>query len=224
MSLIVLDCETIPGKADWIKEDIAASIQPPGNIKKQETLDKWYEEKKPLLMDEKYHKCGLDAATGEILCIGMQIDDESPGVIDGFHLEGGLSERVVLLDFVTLLEDTYRRDRRAPTFAGHNIIAFDLPYIWRRCMVHGIELPRWYPTPSELKPWSDTVFDTMIAWAGQRGSISLDKLCKALGIQGKDGIDGSMVYQMYLDGKLDEISEYCLDDVRMTKAVVDRLR
>jgi predicted PolB exonuclease-like 3'-5' exonuclease len=37
-------------------------------------------------------------------------------------------------------------------------------------------------------------------------------------------MDGSNVYQMWKDGKRDEIDEYCKDDVRATKALYDRIK
>ena len=64
------------------------------------------------------------------------------------------------------------------------------------------------------------MFDTMTAWAGARGTISLDNLCAALGIPGKgDGFDGSQVAQAWADGRHDEIAQYCRDDVQRVRAV-----
>jgi len=59
----------------------------------------------------------------------------------------------------------------------------------------------------------------MLKWAGYRGTVSLDNLAKYFGYTGKDGVDGSMVAQMWADGKHDEIAEYCVSDVLLTKSI-----
>jgi predicted PolB exonuclease-like 3'-5' exonuclease len=46
--------------------------------------------------------------------------------------------------------------------------------------------------------------------------ISFDNLSKYLGFKGKDGMDGSKVYDYFIAGKLNEIYEYCIDDVNGT--------
>ena len=52
MKIITLDIETIPGQNDWIRGQIASTIKPPGNISRQETIDKWWEEKAGTVIDE----------------------------------------------------------------------------------------------------------------------------------------------------------------------------
>lgn len=212
--IITIDIETKPGKPDWIKSDIEENLHPPGNIKKQETIDSWWQDKAPVIAEEEYHSAGLDAATGEIICIGCKIDDNETHVYTG-------TEYDVIEDFFCQLLSLGTRTPIA--FAGHNVKSFDLPYIWRRAKVLGITIPRVFPAPLDIKPWSEDILDTMTLWAGQRDRISLDKLCKVFGIPGKDDVDGSMVWQMYQDGKIEEIAEYCKSDVDKTYEVLQRL-
>jgi hypothetical protein len=50
--------------------------------------------------------------------------------------------------------------------------------------------------------------------------VSLDKIAKFLGLEGKeDGIDGSKVYDMWLEGQLEKIENYCRDDVELVREV-----
>ena len=87
---------------------------------------------------------------------------------------------------------------RRPIFVGHNLVNFDLPFIYRRAVILGIQPPAFLPiNPS---PFNEYVFDTMLQWAGSKGRISMQNLCEALGIPGKetDGdIDGSKVTDFY---------------------------
>jgi hypothetical protein len=219
MSIITIDIETVPGHESWIKDDIVKTIAPPGNIKKPESKAAWMKDKAPAAIEEKYHSCGLNAATGEIICIGYKVDTDEDGIFD--YRWG--SETNILFGFFRLIDRVTKEARRPVTLVGHNLIAFDMPYIYRRALVNSIRPPSCIKPPADLKAWSDGMFDTMIEWSGIRDKISLDKLCKVLGIEGKTGMDGSMVYQAYLDGKLDEISEYCQHDVEITRAIYDRL-
>ena len=54
--------------------------------------------------------------------------------------------------------------------------------------------------------------------------VSLDNLCKFFGFEGKGDIDGSQVYPMYKEGKIEEIAEYCRQDVIKTRKLEKILR
>ena len=47
MMKIYLDIETIPGQSPELKTEIAATIKPPGSMKKAETIARWEAEEKP---------------------------------------------------------------------------------------------------------------------------------------------------------------------------------
>ena len=66
----------------------------------------------------------------------------------------------------------------------------------------------------------------MAAWAGKRGTIGLDKLCKALSVPTPkgDGMDGSQVFDAWLAGELDRIAKYNAADVVATRAIWHRLQ
>jgi len=49
MNKLFLDLETCNATSDIAKELIAENINPPGTIKKPESLLKWHDEKKPKL-------------------------------------------------------------------------------------------------------------------------------------------------------------------------------
>lgn len=210
---IYLDIETIPGDRPGLRDEIAASITPPGNISKAETIAAWERDKKPGLIEEAYSKTGLDGATGQIICIGFAKDSGTAEAIHG-------AEADVIAGFFGWLDAVFNPNDR-PLWIGHNVAAFDMKYIWQRAIVNGIKPPRYLPR--NPKPWDETVFDTMTQWAGPGNRISLDKLCKALGIDGKGEVSGKDVWPMYRAGKLAEIAEYCKSDVETTRKVYKRL-
>jgi hypothetical protein len=108
------------------------------------------------------------------------------------------------------------------TIVGHNVIAFDIRFIWQRAIVLGVRVPSWFPR--DPAPWSGVVFDTMTAFAGARGTIGMDRLSRALGFPGKGDVDGSMVAGMWAAGKYEEIAAYCRSDIERTREIHRRMQ
>jgi predicted PolB exonuclease-like 3'-5' exonuclease len=127
-------------------------------------------------------------------------------------------EKESLLQFLEFMKDF---DCDTDEIVGHNLLGFDLPFIFQRCLVNGIV----------AKPLVDLgeyrvrgVFDTMHAWwLGAKRHVSLDDIAWALGIESSKTAtaEGSKVFELYQAGKLAEIREYNLNDVRVTRKVYE---
>jgi len=242
---ITIDIETIPAQRPDVMAEIReqkqadldaaiAAIKVPGNYKKQETIDEWLANEKPKhaqalrdafesSVDEAYRKTGLDGAFGQICVIGCAFDNEDPITI---FRDDWLDESGVLQDFNCLLTD---RVSHSDTFntcvIGHNVIGFDLRFLFQRHIVRKIK-PHFVIVRSvQAKPWEpEKVFDTMIQWSGAGNRISLDKLCKALEIPSPKGdIDGSKVWDAVKDGRLHDVAAYCARDVSATRKAFLRM-
>jgi len=183
--------------------------------------------------EERQYQLGSFAATsGRILSIAVQL-----GSIPGFELDGvtpnhgeyafGIDEQgneqneaQALRDFLNLMSDF---DAECDLLVGHNVINFDLPFIFQRCLVNNIA----------VKPFIDLsefrvqgVYDTMRGWwLGARKPVALDDLAWALGIESSktSEVEGSRVFELYQAGKLAQIREYNLNDVRVTRKVYERM-
>ena len=182
--------------------------------------------------EERCYQLGsLSAASGRILSIavhagpiaGIDLGVELPHSEHVFGIdEDGLEqdEKKSLLAFLDLMKDF---DCETDELVGHNLIGFDLPFIFQRCLVHCIS----------AKPLVDLsefrvrgVFDTMHHWwLGAKRFVSLDDVAWALGIESSKTAtaEGSKVFDLYQDGKLEEIREYNLNDVRVTRKVYERM-
>lgn len=215
-NFLYLDIETIPtADADRIAE-IAATITCPGNITKPESITAWEAEKKPKLVEEAVAKTSFSGAYGKVCCIGWAWGEEQArSVHDGNTIAHGGEAGTIraTFDCITQAAPQYG----LTTIVGHYVANFDLRFLMQRAIVLGVRLPSWFPR--DPKPWAKDVFDTMAAWAGPKDSISLDNLCKVLGIPGKDGVDGSMVAGMWQRGEFDAIAEYCRADVERVRNV-----
>ena len=100
---------------------------------------------------------------------------------------------------------------------AHNGKEFDFPYIARRAIVHGLNLPKILDIAG-TKPWEtkDQLLDTLQLWkfGDYKHYTSLSLLCELFNIPTpKDDIDGSQVARVYWeDNDLDRIVRYCEKD------------
>ena len=220
MATIILDCETLPSQRDWARDELAASIRPPGTIKKAETLAAWERDDKPVAVEDAWLKTSFDGALGQLCVIGWAVDDGEPQSLQVDDLSRE-SERKVLAGFFDAVRGVhYGNSGQRPLIVGHNL-PFDLGMLWKRAFVLGVKPPLWLPR--DPKPWSESVFDTMSYFAGVKDRISLDRLCRVLGIEGKTGMTGADVWPAVRDGRISEVAAYCRHDVLITRAVYRRL-
>jgi hypothetical protein len=216
---IYLDLETIPTDRAAVRDYIAATITPPGTMKKAETIAAWVKDDKPAAIEEAVNRTSLDGAFGRVFCIGWAVDDDAPTSLYG------MNEPTILEAFAAVLHDMPVSERFSTTIIGHNVAAFDLRFLVQRYIVNGIRPPFVIAKAAEAKPWEkSTVYDTMVQWAGAGNRVSLDKLCLALGIESPKGeLDGSKVWQWVQDGKHEEVAAYCERDVAAAREVHRRM-
>lgn len=213
---LYLDIETIPSQSPEVHARIAEGITPPGNISKAETIAAWEAEKKPALIKEAIAKTALDGSVGSICCIGMAVDDRPAAA----NVSG--DERGLINQFLDWCETRISASSNIyPIIVGHNVVNFDIRFIWQRAIILGIRMPAWFPR--DPKPWGNDCFDTMTAFAGARNTIGMDRLCLALGMEGKGDIDGSMIGDLWAAGEHDRIQEYCRADVERTREIHRRM-
>jgi predicted PolB exonuclease-like 3'-5' exonuclease len=192
MKICFLDIETVPTDR---------SLEENGLLEPQIQLDE----------AELLKKLSLSAVTAKIICICYAV--EPPVGCEVQALQG--EETEIINAFWKLAAD-------CNLFVGHNILDFDLRFIYQRSIIHQIK-------PSRDLPFARfrnaPIYDTMQEWSKWgREHASLDTLSKALSIPSpKESLDGSKVYPYYRAGKLAEIVEYCKRDVDSTRQVYRRL-
>lgn len=246
ISHLYLDIETIPAQRpdvlDEIRateqkalDDAIASVKPPSNYG-AEAAAKWMAEKGQkqiddlttayqATVDEAYRKTGLDGAFGQIAVVSFAHNDGEPVKLWSANWNRPASEVVVLTCLNEALHDSIPANAMFTLqVIGHNVSAFDLRFLVQRSIVNGVRPHQALARAAQAKPWeTEKVFDTMVQWAGVGRTISLDKLCRALGLPAKGDIDGSKVWDYVKAGRIAEVADYCADDVRKVRAVHQRM-
>lgn len=218
--IITLDIETCPAQDPKVREEIAATIKPPANYTKPETIAKWMEENKEAETETAWRKTSFDGAYGHICVIGVALDDAAPVAIysENWHQDEASCLRNL---FMTVDAWCAASPNVRPVFVGHNLVEFDFRFIFQRAVVLGVKPSRHLPL--HAKPWDDSVFDTMTRWSGLKVGGSLNKITKALGLEGKGDIDGSKVWDYVRDGRIAEVAEYCKRDIELTRSLYRRM-
>lgn len=219
---LFFDIETIPDQSDGAIEKYIALVKPPGQYKKQESIDAWMEENAAAAAVENWKKSALHGIGGQICSISWTFGDDEPvGVV-------GDERDVILTFFLAIEEQVHAGEGAFPTirWIGHNILGFDLRFLFQRCVIRDIAPP--VHLPMDARQGSDKVYDTMEAWAGWKGYVKQDALLEALGIDmGADedvaGVDGSMVWDLYQSGQLERILKYNKLDVAKARALYRRM-
>ena len=165
-----------------------------------------------------YERAGIYAEFGKIICISCGVitgvGKEKKLLIKSFY---GDNETLLLQQFVDMLNRWCAGEEKF--LCAHNGKEFDFPYISRRMVINGLEIPFILRTAGK-KPWEVTHLDTMELWkfGDFKNFTSLVLLTQALGIPSpKDDIDGSMVGEIYWgadrEAGIKRITEYCQKDV-----------
>lgn len=202
MSWVSLDIETVGADVDTIPDPI---------------LDKLVATAERAGHEGRF---ALSPFTGRVIVVGMQFSDNHRAVlIEG---EGGWEEKIDDMDEFLgtekeILVATWSLlSRKSPRVITYNGRSFDIPFLRNRSIVHGVRPSRDLLGSRYVTREHFDVLEYLTAFGSVRPAPSFDLACWSLGIESPKGggIDGSKVGEFYNAGKIDEIAEYCLRDVR----------
>jgi hypothetical protein len=200
---VFLDAETLPPERD----------------------DPLVREKYPDCTDEDFRGLALNPEYGRLLCIGLIVECGGSVIHRGvlgrdrvtkqFHLDEGRTLR----SFWKLLACF---DPRRDLLVGFNLLDFDLHYICTRSVIRRVRpsisvcFARYRAAP---------VFDCMWEFTHWRHRIKLVEVARVLGLESpkQDGLDGSRVYDLFVEGRHSEIADYVMRDCECARAIYRRL-
>jgi len=130
-------------------------------------------------------------------------------------------------------------EKFTPQLISWNGGGFDLPVLHYRGLINGAVAPRYwemgegdYRDARDFK-WNNYIgryhmrhLDLMdlLAMYQPRASAPLDQLAKLMGLPGKQSMAGDAVWPAWLDGRIDDIRDYCETDVVNTYLVYLRFQ
>ncbi len=228
---LFLDIETLPDSAvvgmplhgrppGWSPQPVG---EPPSNYKSAEAIHGWQVRELQKQSDnawKDYANRALSPMTGRIACIGYAVD-HTPSATFGC----GDDEREALM----LLDELIVKLGGSVQIVGHNIKAFDVPYLRLRALAH--DMPVLARRLSPGKKWGDKIIDTCELWPASNGrqygkvdgSAKLSDVCAFLGIRRNEQIMGNQVFAAYVAGKMDQIAHHCREDIDDTRSLFLRL-
>ena len=215
--ILFLDIETVPQHESFDMLD--------DDFKKLYADKTRYLRKEEHTPEEYYDRAGIWAEFGKIVCISVGYF-KNTGDGKRFRTTSFFGEEEeLLIQFKNLIETHFNSSRHL--LCAHNGKEFDFPYIARRMIIHGIELP-YKLNLFGKKPWEVPHLDTLDLWkfGDYKHYTSLKLLTKILGIPSpKDDIDGSQVRSVfYEEGDIDRIVVYCEKDTVAVAQILLRLR
>lgn len=216
-NILFLDIETVPETQCF--SDLDEAKQQLWEAKSQ------YQRKDEFTAEEFYERAGIWAEFGKIICISVGYftfqGENRKFRTTSFH---GV-EIKILKDFRNLIISHFSQAKHL--LCAHNGKEFDFPYIARRMIIHGIELP-YKLNLFGKKPWEVPHLDTLELWkfGDYKTYTSLKLLTNVLGIPSpKDDIDGSEVYRVYYEEHdIDRIVTYCEKDTVAVAQIFLKLR
>ncbi len=173
-------------------------------------------------------KAGIYSEFAKVVCVSVGFFVTHKQEIKGFRTKTFVDndEQLLLDGFISLLQSHFDKPKKQ-AICGHNIKEFDIPFLCRRMIIHGLKVPKMMDIAGK-KPWEvDHLLDTLIMWrfGDYKNYTSLRLMAAVLGIPSpKEDIDGSMVHLTYWQRQeLSRIVTYCERDVYTTALVYLKL-
>lgn len=209
---VFIDIETIPGG----EMPPMSEVSPPGNMKKADTIKKWFAEQGKAAQEKLWRGQSLLSLKGRIICIGFAVGNNPIEALCWDNEEDLIRAFWERVKSQNEFSDNIR-------WVGFNIKSFDLNWLYHRAVKYGmkdlaIQISR--------KRYADSIVDIRELWNGAdyQAKGKADEIAAFLGTERKTpGIDGSKVFGLWKAGKLSEIAGYCDQDVAQIRAQFGKL-
>jgi hypothetical protein len=205
----IFDIETGPLPIEQLVH-VMPTFEAPSNWKDDEKIKAKIAEQESKWFD----RAALDARTGEVLAIGLSksVEGESETIILD---RNQFTECELLSQFWDMVSE-YRSKR----WIGFNIFNFDLPFLMRRSLFHGV-------TPglqlSNSRYFDPRFIDIMNLWqcGNREQTINLNSLAKFVGLPGKSGSGAD--FAEWFKTEPERAKAYLTQDLELTKQIADRM-
>lgn len=221
-SIIFLDIETLPTNDADVIQQLKAVITAPGQFKKPESIQQWLAENGEQALQDAIRKTSFDGLYGRIACIAWATLDSKVH----HNAINVTEEKYLLKDFYYWVDEFAAKNNNSQhliTLCGHNIHAFDLPFIKHRSIINNVKPSRHIAPLLNASRYNDRIQDTMLLWSQEKDKrVSMNRLCSALGIEDDGGFDGSMVADAWETDR-QKVIDHCILDVKRVREIYKRI-
>ncbi len=178
------------------------------------------------LVTSKVRDAALDTMLAEIIIASVVIDEQPVVAVFSVAEDRAWNERAVLENFRQVVDGVSGPET---VFIGHNILRYDLPLLWSRFRVHGVEPPAWLPRWKRGRIVGP-VYDTMQECSSNQPYVSAERAALAYGLgmfktvewRGAP-MDGSRVADAVEAGEWGALYEYARADVLGVRELARRM-
>lgn len=173
-------------------------------------------------------KAGIYAEFAKVICISiLHIYQQDGKEYTRKQSFASKNEESILSDFADFLNNGFDKVS-VSKIIGHNIREFDIPFLARRMIIKGINLPKVLAL-SGKKPWQvEYLEDTMCLWrfGDFKNYTSLNLLAKILNVPSpKEELEGCKIHNAFwLYNDLEAIQAYCEVDVLTTAKIYYKIK
>jgi len=231
--ILVFDIETNRTTNPAIIERIREKIKPPATLKKEDSIREWWATQSGQAIEDKLAQTALNGLQGDVTAIGWQVLVSETGEDMDYKITSpkpkilirGKDESVQ-----NFLAKSYRTMEASVAeyfnfrgtwdirVAGHNVLAFDLPFLRQQSLRYNVRHMRFFPIGKH------GVIDTMVELAGYKEFISLQDAAITLSIPwDKESIPGDQIPGAWESGNHDAVVRHLENDVNVTTAIALKL-
>jgi len=160
------------------------------------------------------HVAPIMAEYGKIVCFSYGIVTIDTDNMPKYHINSVFSKNEK--EIIDYIYNVFNKIGNRYNLCGYNIKNFDIPWLCRKMLQYGYELPLNIRIVNK-KPWEITAVDIKELWkfGGWQTAIFDEVLCLFGLDDPKVGMDGSDVYNEYwINDNLEGIKTYCEKDVK----------
>lgn len=202
--IIYLDIESgplPPEKREFTKPDLETFKQNCDQRWKTETVVAKFDGK--LTAWEQGTDAALKAVTGEVLMVGYTYGTEYRNFLNTDEISEA-----------EIIGSIWKQIPEPINIVGHGNLNFDIPFLLRRSLIHGVRFPHWILEDlNQYRP--KLIHDTMRYWGfgDRRYYVKLEVLCGAFGIKVKESeVTGADFYKWFAMDR-EKAIEYNRQDV-----------
>jgi len=215
MNIASIDIET---SSDPSVESFLSPVEPhKGRKPGSESYNQWIIDKE----NERREKMPLVPSQNLIVCIGVT---DNSGREKAFSTPKYTDDHAVLLEMeknILIKFWGWVACWKYDLFVTCNGMSFDIPTLNLHSIRHRLKVPVRIDMAKYRQGNHLDIYGVLNNY--QRLPGGLDYLAQYFGLPGKKGMSGKMVPQMFRDGRIDEIAEYCLSDCKQTLAIGQKI-